>query len=115
MEYPKYFNGKVYMFGIDRIENAIWLTIITMTTVGYGDYYPRTLFGRLIDVVLVIWGTFIVSIMVVALTNTLNMDQSEKRALIVLNRLESKKSLKDAAAFVITHSCKRYLTSKRIK
>lgn len=58
-----------------------------MTTVGYGDLYPRTLFGRLIDIVLVIWGTFIVSIMVVALTNTLNMDQSEKRALIVLNRL----------------------------
>lgn len=65
-----------------------------MTTVGYGDYYPRTLIGRLIDVLLVIWGTFIVSLMVVVLTNTLNMDQSEKRALIVLNRLEAKKSLK---------------------
>ena len=65
----------------------MWLTIITMTTVGYGDFYPRTIFGRVIDVILVVWGTFIVSLMVVVLTNTLNMDQSEKRALIVLNRL----------------------------
>ena len=65
----------------------MWLTIITMTTVGYGDLYPRTIFGRVIDVILVVWGTFIVSLMVVVLTNTLNMDQSEKRALIVLNRL----------------------------
>lgn len=47
-----------------------------MTTVGYGDYFPRTLIGRIIDVVLVIWGTFVVSLMVVVLTNTLNMDQS---------------------------------------
>lgn len=47
-----------------------------MTTVGYGDLYPKTPFGRAIDVVLVIWGTFIVSLMVVVLTNTLNMDQA---------------------------------------
>jgi potassium intermediate/small conductance calcium-activated channel subfamily N protein 2 len=72
---------------ISNFYNAMWLTIITMTTVGYGDYYPRTTFGRIIDVFLVVWGTFIVSLMVVVLTNTLNMDQSEKRALIVLNRL----------------------------
>jgi hypothetical protein len=62
-----------------------------MTTVGFGDFFPRTIFGRGINVFLVIWGTFIVSLMVVVLTNTLNMDQAEKRALIVLNRLEVKK------------------------
>ncbi len=85
-----------------------------MTTVGYGDFFPRTIFGRVIDVILVVWGTFIVSLMVVVLTNTLNMDQSEKRALIVLNRLETKKSLKEAAAFVITHSCRKYLINKKV-
>jgi hypothetical protein len=61
---------------ISNFENALWLTIITMTTVGYGDFYPRTTFGRIIDIILVVWGTFIVSLMVVVLTNTLNMDQS---------------------------------------
>lgn len=24
---------------------AIWLTVITFTTVGYGDFFPHTLFG----------------------------------------------------------------------
>lgn len=99
---------------ISDFSNALWLTIITMTTVGYGDFYPRTTFGRIIDVILVIWGTFIVSLMVVVLTNTLNMDQSEKRALIVLNRLEAKKALKEAAALLITHTCKKYLLKKSI-
>jgi potassium intermediate/small conductance calcium-activated channel subfamily N protein 2 len=100
---------------ISNFSNALWLTIITMTTVGYGDYYPRTTFGRVIDVFLVVWGTFIVSLMVVVLTNTLNMDQSEKRALIVLNRLEAKKALKEAAALLITHTCKKYLLKKSVK
>ncbi len=61
---------------INDFSNALWLTIITMTTVGYGDYFPRTTFGRVIDVILVVWGTFVVSLMVVVLTNTLNMDPS---------------------------------------
>jgi potassium intermediate/small conductance calcium-activated channel subfamily N protein 2 len=69
------------------MENALWLTIITMTTVGYGDYFPRTLFGRIIDVVLVAWGALIVSLMVIVLTNTLNMNQTEKRALSMINKL----------------------------
>lgn len=47
-----------------------------MTTVGYGDFFPRTLVGRIIDTLLVVWGVFIVSSMVVLLTNTLNMDSS---------------------------------------
>ena len=65
-----------------------------MTTVGYGDYFPRTLIGRIINTLLVVWGIFIVSLMVVLLTNTLNMDSSESRALIVLNRLSAKNTLK---------------------
>lgn len=52
------------------------MTIVTMTTVGFGDLYPRTVIGRCIDVLLIIWGTFIVSLMVVVITNTLNMDQN---------------------------------------
>jgi UDP-N-acetylmuramyl pentapeptide phosphotransferase/UDP-N-acetylglucosamine-1-phosphate transferase len=61
---------------LESFSNAIWLTIITMTTVGYGDFYPRTHIGRTITVFLIIWGIFIVSLMVVVLTNTLNMDLS---------------------------------------
>jgi len=48
--------------------NAMWCTIITMTTVGYGDFYPSTHIGRTVGVVACMWGNFIVSIMVVSLT-----------------------------------------------
>lgn len=47
-----------------------------MTTVGFGDFYPMTQFGRLIILFVVIWGIFIVSIMVVVVTQTLLMDKT---------------------------------------
>lgn len=52
--------------------NCFWCIIITMATIGYGDYYPRTLPGRLVIIATAVFGVFLVSILVVALTNTLN-------------------------------------------
>ena len=34
------------MFG--SIPDALWFNIITMSTIGYGDLYPKTMFGMLI-------------------------------------------------------------------
>ena len=48
-----------------------------MVLVGYGDYYAKTILGRSVTFVLCIWGVFIVSMMVVTLTNTLIMSTPE--------------------------------------
>lgn len=47
-----------------------------MTTVGFGDLYPYTVFGRVIVLIVVVWGIFIVPIMVVVITNTLQMEKA---------------------------------------
>ena len=73
-----------------------------MTTVGYGDYFPLTLPGRLVIFITSIWGVFIVSLMVVALTNTLSMDISENKAHNVIKRLQLRKQLIDESAWVLT-------------
>jgi hypothetical protein len=46
----------------------MWCTIITMATVGYGDFYPETHIGRVIAILACIWGNFLISLMVVSLT-----------------------------------------------
>jgi hypothetical protein len=47
--------------GFDKIYNVMWLVIITMTTVGYGDMYPRTHFGRFFGVIACLIGMLLVS------------------------------------------------------
>ena len=58
---------------VTNYQNALWLILITTTTVGYGDYFPQTSIGRVIILFVAIWGTLIVSIMVVVVSNTLSM------------------------------------------
>jgi hypothetical protein len=86
-----------------------------MTSVGYGDLCPRTVLGRIVNALLIIWGSFIISMMVVALTNLLNLDKAESRALLLLRRLEAKKVLKGAAAYLITRFSKKHLANKKLK
>lgn len=77
--------------------NCIWLTIITMTTVGYGDFFPKTSLGRFVLVFLAIWGVFIVSILVVTLSNTLVPNTLERKAIITLEKLKVKDDLIEMA------------------
>ncbi|SHF35106.1 voltage-gated potassium channel [Modicisalibacter ilicicola DSM 19980] len=41
---------------IDSAEEALWWAFVTVTTVGYGDYYPITTLGRIVAVLLMIAG-----------------------------------------------------------
>jgi len=41
---------------INSAEEALWWAIVTVTTVGYGDYYPATTLGRMVAVILMICG-----------------------------------------------------------
>lgn len=53
------------------INNSFWFTLVTLTTVGYGDYYPRTNPGQVLAVVLGFVGNFITSLFVVSMNNSL--------------------------------------------
>jgi voltage-gated potassium channel len=41
---------------IKTAEDALWWTYVTITTVGYGDYYPVTNLGKLVASILIVSG-----------------------------------------------------------
>lgn len=42
--------------GFNDLADSMWFSVVTITTVGYGDLVPQTLAGRLVAVVLMIGG-----------------------------------------------------------
>ena len=61
--------------------NAIWCVVISMTTVGYGDYYPGTDFGKWIIILTAFWGTFLISILILIASNIFDLTINEQKAL----------------------------------
>ena len=45
-----------------EIKNSLWWTIVTMTTVGYGDIYPITTGGKIFTSIITLIGIGIVAI-----------------------------------------------------
>lgn len=68
--------------GIDTMDmrdygSAIWLVVITSTTVGYGDIYPHTIGGQITCVITAFWGTFIISLLVLVISRVFKLEECE--------------------------------------
>lgn len=61
----------------EYLTNSLWLVFITMLTIGYGDYVPMTTAGRIILVISGLWGTFIISLVVVCLYGLLDLSNDQ--------------------------------------
>ena len=92
------------------IWNGFWCIVITILTVGYGDYYPQTHVGRLIAVVACLWGTFLISLMVVSLTNSVDFTPQEQKAYDDIKREINEEKLRELGIEYIRATAKlKYL------
>lgn len=60
--------------------NAMWFVFVSMTTVGYGDFYPKTQVGRTITIFCCLIGVYFVSSMMVFMTNKTAKNDKEQKA-----------------------------------
>lgn len=81
--------------------NCCWNAIVTMTTVGYGDFYPRTVFGRCIMFVCCLYGMIMTSLMVSYVSQELTLSSGEYKAFVVICRLNIRRNVKQKATRVL--------------
>ena len=63
---------------IETFGEAIWWAFVTITTVGYGDFYPVTAAGRMVAVLLMAGGVAVLSV-VTATVSSWIIDRAAKR------------------------------------
>lgn len=64
---------------IVNFGDAVWWAFVTITTVGYGDYYPITAWGRIVAVLLMCGGVAVVGVVTATLASWVIERASEGR------------------------------------
>lgn len=97
-------------FDFKVIWNCLWCVIVTMATIGYGDIYPVTMFGRLVIIIACFWGILLLSMFVVTLNNITQLTKEENFAFEEIIRKDKiKKHLKKDAEKIISLFIKLHL------
>lgn len=76
---------------INNIFDGIWYCFISFTTIGFGDIVTTTVIGRIITVVIAIYGMFIVALITGVLVNyyqEINKIKLEESIEIFMDKLE---------------------------
>lgn len=73
---------------INSVGDALWWSVTTMTTVGYGDHYPVTTQGRLVAVGLMVGGIALIGVVTASIASWLiaQVRSVENDAQVALHR-----------------------------
>ena len=72
---------------ITLYSDAVWWAVVTLATVGYGDYYPVTAVGRIIAIFMIISGVGIFALMVATLAKRRLQKAESKLGTVTKSRL----------------------------
>jgi hypothetical protein len=84
----------------------IWCVVITQTSVGYGDAFPSTVFGRSLIMIVAFWGACCTSLMIISTSIAFDLKEREREALH--NLLQTRR-----AACSITAAIRYYMAKKK--
>jgi hypothetical protein len=101
--------------GFNFYWNALWCSVITITTVGYGDLYPISHPGRVVAVAASILGTGIFAILIADVFEAIKFNHSEFRMQRMLHKSRLRRELKNAASRLITGVIRLKITRKKMK
>lgn len=97
------------------VYNCEWLILLTMTTVGYGDFYPKTHIGRFIAVLAFLLGTFLISLLIVMINNAVIFNFLQENSYKRLKKISDIQEMKKLAVSFIKSAIEIYLYKKHNK
>lgn len=103
-----------YQNAVTSFPDCLWLTIITFTTIGYGDFYPVTAWGKIFAMTLGLTGCIFTAILVGLMTDKLAMTRRERLLHRVLNDDWMEKEMRDRAAIVLQRTFRCYRKGKKV-
>lgn len=92
------------------VWNAMWITLITMTTVGYGDFYPDSLGGRIICIFSCLVAAFLISLSISTFNQLLLFENGEEDICNLIERIDMHKSKEEKAKRLVFE----YMNSMRL-
>ena len=85
----------------DNFLNVMWLTTVTMTTVGFGDYFCKSHLGRLMSTIVAFFGILIISLLLVSLDRTTKLNQFQALSYEFINKLQARDLVRHHSAIVV--------------
>lgn len=85
---------------------SVYYVLVTMATLGYGDYSAKTNEGRIIGMIACIFGVFLMSMIIISVNNLLEMSKGEQNALYIINKVYVNQDIINSAKKVINQFSK---------
>ena len=74
-ELPYYIGNVENLEGLESFFNAIWFIVVTITTVGYGDIYPHTVYGKCVAMIAALLGALLISFFVLSSSKLVDLTE----------------------------------------
>jgi hypothetical protein len=75
--------------------NSVWCVFTTLMNIGYGDFYPKTHFGRITVTILVLFGALLNALIVVSFLKSFEFSSNENKVFTLLERMSYRDKLEE--------------------
>jgi hypothetical protein len=93
---------------VKNFDDSLWLIFITMTTVGYGDFYPTTFPGRFIAVVASLGAIAVISFLVNLIMKAIDLNPGECKFFTHIGEMKRDEQIRKCAGAIILDYMRRH-------
>eukprot|EP01028_Stygiella_incarcerata_P010060 TRINITY_DN50602_c0_g1_i1.p1 TRINITY_DN50602_c0_g1~~TRINITY_DN50602_c0_g1_i1.p1 ORF type:complete len:545 (-),score=126.96 TRINITY_DN50602_c0_g1_i1:106-1740(-) len=93
--------------------DSVWMTCVTLTTIGYGDYVPTTTIGRSIVIVGAGFGVVLTALIITVVHKKMQLSMKESRVVMFLRKNQLRREFHTLACICIQRAYRYHRKKKR--